>query len=435
MKRYALKKLEEWKNKENRKPLLLQGARQVGKTWLLKEFGKECFENTAYVSFYDNEAAKNIFKETYNLDNIISALEVVCDTKIVAGKTLIILDEIQECDRAFNALKFFNENAKDYHIAVAGSLLGVAVKHKKLSFPVGQVDFLTLYPLSFCEFLEAMGQQFMVNHIVQKNTGVITMIAETYTNMLRTYMFVGGMPEVVKTFVDTKNYEAVREIQNAIIKGHENDFAKYTKPSDVARIRNVWNSIPAQLAKENKKFTYADVKDKARGRDYQNALEWLSISGLIHLVHKISKPDLPLAGYEDATSFKAYMIDTGLLCAKAGLSMQTVVEGNKLFEEFKGALTEQYVLQELVTMPNLPVAYWKAKADAELDFVIQYEDKIIPIEVKSSSRVQAKSLRFYREKYAPAKSVRTSLRPYNYHDGLYEVPLYMMENLLDIIAD
>ena len=205
MKRYALKKLEEWKNKENRKPLLLQGARQVGKTWLLKEFGKKCFENTAYVSFYDNEAAKNIFKETYNLDNIISALEVVCDTKIVAGKTLIILDEIQECDRAFNALKFFNENAKDYHIAVAGSLLGVAVKHKKLSFPVGQVDFLTLYPLSFCEFLEAMGQQFMVNHIVQKNTGVITMIAETYTNMLRTYMFVGGMPEAVKTFVDTKN--------------------------------------------------------------------------------------------------------------------------------------------------------------------------------------------------------------------------------------
>lgn len=434
MNRYALKDLKKWKDKRNRKPLLLQGARQVGKTWLLKEFGKESFQNTAYVSFYDNDDAKAIFDGRYNLDNIIASLEVVCGTKIEPGKTLIILDEIQECDRAFNALKFFNENAKQYHIAVAGSLLGVAVKHKQLAFPVGQVDFLTLYPLSFCEFLDAIGQNLMVQNILQSNIDVITKLSDMYVNYLRQYMFIGGMPEAVKVFIDTNSYEQVREVQNAIITGHENDFVKYTEPANVARIRAVWNSIPAQLAKENKKFVYADVNANARSRDFQEALEWLSMSGLIYLVHRIEKPSLPLVGYKDATAFKVYMIDSGLLAAKAGLSVRTVVEGNRLFEEFKGALTEQYVLQELVQTRSFMITYWKSKADAEVDFVVQHDERIIPIEAKAAKNLRAQSLKVYRKKYEPYISIRTSLAGYEINEGLYNIPLYMIENILAIIA-
>ncbi len=434
MKRYALKMLEKWKDKPNRKPLLLQGARQVGKTWLLKEFGRTCFKNMAYVSFYDNSEAKAIFESTYNLANIISALEIVCGTRIVPGKTLIVLDEIQECERAVNALKFFNENAKQYHIAVAGSLLGVALNHQKMSFPVGQIDLLTLYPLSFCEFLDAVGQGLMAQNIFQRNAPVINTLTESYTNLLRQYMFIGGMPEAVQTFIDTNNYESVREVQNAILVGYENDFVKYTDPVNVARIRAVWNSVPAQLAKENKKFVYTDVKTGARSREYQEALEWLKMSGLVHIIHNISKPDLPMAGYEEANAFKVYMMDSGLLCAKSGLSLSTILDGHRLFEEFKGALTEQYVLQELVQMQNISIAYWKSQAQAEIDFVIQFQEQVVPIEVKATYSIQAKSMQWYRKKYQPAMAVRTSLRPYESNDGLYNVPLYMVEALLGIIA-
>ena len=429
MKRYALENLKNWKNSPNRKPLVIRGARQVGKTWLMRKFTKESYKKTAYISFVDTPDAKNIFEGNYNLNNILLGLNVLTGVQITPKDTLIILDEIQECERALNALKFFNENAPDYHIIAAGSLLGVAVRQKQFSFPVGQVDFLNLYPLSFCEFLEAIGEKQVSELILDNKWEILKNFQDKCINLLKQYMFVGGMPEVVKFFADNKDMTEVRKIQNAILTGYAEDFSKYTESSNVAKITAVWNSIPTQLAKENKKFTYKDIQSGARAREYEAAVEWLALTGLVYIVHKITKPDLPISGYEDSSAFKMYMIDTGLLCAKALLEAKTIIEGNRIFEEFKGALTEQYVLQELKIKDNLPIAYWGTDSGtAEVDFVIQDKEKIIPIEVKASVNLKAKSLASYRQKYNPQKVIRTSLAGFEENNGLFNIPLYMIKN-------
>ena len=296
MKRYALEQLKDWKNSKIRKPLLVQGARQVGKTWLLKEFGKECYENTAYVNFYDTPEAHNVFEGSYNVANIISALGSITNEQIVPGKTLIILDEIQECERALNALKFFKENAPQYHIAVAGSLLGVALNHNKMSFPVGQVDFMTLHPLSFCEFLEAVGKEVLAKNIQENNIDVLRMLHNDSVQLLKQYMVIGGMPEAVKTFIETRDYESAQKIHKDILVSYQNDFAKYTTGNNAAKIMAVWNSVPVQLAKQTRKtkrFFFSDVFPGARSRNLEDAIEWLRLSALIHLVPKVSKPSLP----------------------------------------------------------------------------------------------------------------------------------------------
>ncbi len=432
MKRYAFEQLKEWKENPNRKPLVIRGARQVGKTWLMREFAKECYAKVAYISFVDTPDAKNIFEGNYNLDNILLGLNVLTNVQITPNDTLIIIDEIQECERALNALKFFKENAPDYHIIAAGSLLGVAVRQKQFSFPVGQVDFLNLYPLSFCEFLDAIGENQLSELILDKNWAVLQNFQDKCINLLKQYMFVGGMPEAVKSFAENKDMAEVRRLQNAIIVGYKEDFSKYTESYNVPKINAVWNSLPTQLAKENKKFTYKDVQKGARAREYEAAIEWLTLTGLVYKIHKITKPDLPISGYEEASAFKLYMIDTGLLCAKAMLDAKTIIEGNKIFEEFKGALTEQYVLQELKIKDNLPIAYWGTdNGMAEIDFVIQDKDMVIPIEVKATVNLKAKSLASYRQKYNPIKAVRTSLAGFEENNGLFNIPLYMIENLVE----
>lgn len=431
MKRHAFRKLEEWKNSTSRKPLVIRGARQVGKTWLMKAFAREYYKKTAYISFVDTPDAKNIFDGNYNLDNMLLGMGVLTKTKITPNDTLIILDEIQECERALNALKFFKENAPDYHIMAAGSLLGVAVRQKNFSFPVGQVDFLNLYPLSFCEFLDAVGETELSELIYNGNRSILAAFQNKCVNLLKQYMVVGGMPEAVKSFASDKDMLAVRRIQNAILTGYTEDFSKYTESSNVPKITAVWNSLPAQLAKENRKFMYKDVQKGARAREYENAVDWLDLTGLVYKIKKITKPDLPIAGYEDASSFKLYMLDTGLLCAKAMLEPGVIIEGDRIFEEFKGALTEQYVLQELKTYDNLPVSYWGTdNGTAEIDFVVQKSNLVIPVEVKASVNLKAKSLASYRQRYNPAVSIRTSLAGFEINNGLYNIPLYMMENAL-----
>lgn len=437
MKRYALEQLKDWKNSKIRKPLLVQGARQVGKTWLLKEFGKECYENTAYVNFYDTPEAHNVFEGSYNVANIISALGSITNEQIVPGKTLIILDEIQECERALNALKFFKENAPQYHIAVAGSLLGVALNHNKMSFPVGQVDFMTLHPLSFCEFLEAVGKEVLAKNIQENNIDVLRMLHNDSVQLLKQYMVIGGMPEAVKTFIETRDYESAQKIHKDILVSYQNDFAKYTTGNNAAKIMAVWNSVPVQLAKQTRKtkrFFFSDVFPGARSRNLEDAIEWLRLSGLIHLVPKVSKPSLPLAGYVESGVFKVYMIDTGLLSTMSGLAAKTVIDGDRIFQEFKGALTEQYVLQELV-LNDIRLNYWASESDSEIDFMFQYESDIVPVEAKANISLQAKSLHVYRQKYNPKFSVRTSLAGYEANNGLYNIPLYMIGNVLRIISE
>lgn len=431
MKRYAFDQLTIWQNNPNKKPMIIQGARQVGKTWLMKEFGRTYYDKVAYISFNDNEEAKAIFESSYDVDNIIFALGILTGARITQKDTLIILDEIQESERALNALKFFKENAPQYHILAAGSLLGVAVKQKKMSFPVGQVEFLSLYPLSFCEFLDAIGENDLCKLIFDKNITLIKAFKDRYIMLLKQYMFVGGMPEAVSAFVKNKDFDEVREIQRQILLGYENDFSKYIESFHVARVKAVWNSLPSQLSKENKKFAYHLVAPSARAREYETAIEWLVLCGLVYKVSRISKPSLPLTGYEDGSIFKLFIIDCGLLCAKSFLDAKTIIDGNRIFEEFKGSLTEQYVLQEMKLRKDLPIAYWTPDVgNAEIDFVFQYGEEIIPLEVKSTTNLMAKSLASYRRRYGQKTALRTSLADFEINEGLYNIPLYMIENIL-----
>ncbi len=424
MKRDAIEYLESWKSKPNRKPLIIRGARQVGKTWLMKEFARFNYRDVAYVNFESSKILKSLFVEDFDINRILLAIEIETNVKISAQYTLIIFDEIQEAEGGITSLKYFHEEASQYHIIAAGSLLGVTL-HQHTSFPVGKVEFLDLYPLSFPEFLVAAGQKQLLILLKSKDWKSIKVFKKRYIQLLKQYYFTGGMPEVVSEFLKTNDFAEVRKIQNRILEGYEQDFSKHAPAMIVPRIRTLWNSIPAQLAKENRKFIYSVVKKGARAKDFELALSWLSNSGLIYKVHRIAKPGIPLKAYEDFGAFKLFIFDVGLLAAMSGVSAKTIIDGNVIFEEFKGALTEQFVLQQLRSLSLRSIYYWSAsKSSAEIDFIVQKEDVVIPIEVKAEENLQAKSLKLFAQKYPETKPVRISMSDFREESWLTNLPLY-----------
>lgn len=433
MKRAQLENLIKWKQSIRRKPLIIRGARQVGKTWLMKEFGKRNYEKIAYINFESNKRLASIFQDDFDIHRILLALQIETGTLIDSSNTLIILDEIQEAPGALTSLKYFNENAPEYHIISAGSLLGVALNQPN-SFPVGKVDFLDLYPLNFSEFLEALNEKALVDLLASQDWKLITAFKTKYIQLLKQYYYVGGMPEAVFSFSKHKDVKEVREIQEQLLIAYEQDFSKHAPADIVPRIRMLWNSIPAQLAKENKKFVYGAVKQGARARDYELAISWLVDCGLIHKVNRITKAGMPLKAYQDNNAFKVFMVDIGLLGAMASLDSKTVLEGNRIFEEFKGALTEQYTLQQLNSHEDLSVYYWSADGgSAEVDFLIQYQQHVVPIEVKVAENLQAKSLRVYSQKYKPLIALRTSMSDYRIEEWLINLPLYALSQITRVI--
>lgn len=432
MKRTEAAELIKWKNSNNRKPLIIRGARQVGKTWLMKAFGREEYTQCAYVNFESNKALKNIFEDDFNISRIITALQIETGLTIGAGNTLIILDEIQEAPGALTSLKYFHENAPEYHVISAGSLLGVAL-NRHTSFPVGKVDFIDLYPLNFTEFLEVAGEKPLLDLLKSKDWPLIKTFRLKYIQLLKQYYYIGGMPEAVLSFTGNNDFNEVRAIQKRILAAYEQDFSKHAPNEIVPRIRMLWNAIPAQLAKENKKFIYGIIKQGARAKDYELAMSWLIDCGLIHKVNRVNKPGIPLKAYEDFSAFKLFMVDVGLLGALVDIDIKTLLNGNDLFEEFKGALTEQFVLQQLVTDKELAVYYWSAEnATAEIDFLIQYSGQIIPLEVKAEENLKAKSLKVFCEKYKPATAIRTSMSDFRKEDWLTNLPLYAISELSEL---
>ena len=427
MERYAIKQLIDWKNKKNHKPLIIQGARQVGKTWLMQEFGKKYYEQVAYINFDVDMKSRDIFNTDYDTERLIMDIGLATKTKINQENTLIIFDEIQECPRALTSLKYFRENAPQYDIIVAGSLLGVAC-HEGTGFPVGKVSFMNLFPLSFEEFLLAMGEGRFVELLNKKDFKTIKLFNNKYEKLLKQYCYVGGMPEIVQDFVENKDFESVRNLQKEILSAYEEDFTKHIPTNTVAKIRLLWKSIPAQLSKENKKFIYGAAKEGARARDFEAALSWLINSGLVYRVNKITKPDLPITAYEDFNSFKLFVLDVGLLGAMTDLQADTIIDGNRIFEEFKGAIAEQYVLQQFKTIKDLPVFYWSNETSrAEIDFVIQIKSDVVPVEVKAERNLQAKSLKVYMEKFKPNYAIRTSMADYKKTNSLIDIPIYAIE--------
>lgn len=424
MKRYAMQQLIEWKNKPNRKPLILKGARQVGKTWLMKEFGRTQFQKVAYVTFFNNQRMKRVFDDDYDIQRILMNINIEAKVEVTPGDTLIILDEIQEAPRALEALKYFCENAPEYPVVAAGSLLGVAI-HDGVSFPVGKVDTLELHPMCFREFLEAMGETALADLLGRGEPSMLGDFREKYIFWLKNYYYVGGMPEAVGFFAEHKDYVEVRNIQRALLAQYEDDFGKHAGNSELARIRMVWNSIPMQLAKENKKFFFGQIKAGARMKDYEIAIEWLLDCGLISKVYRVSKPAIPLKAYIDFSAFKLYMLDVGLLGALSELDAASILEGNDIYVEFKGALTEQYVLQELVCRNSYtPYYYTSESGKYEIDFMIQKGKQVIPIEVKAETNLHAKSLKAYQEKFSAEFAVRTSMMDYRKENWLTNLPLY-----------
>lgn len=429
MKRNAIKELYEWKENNGRKPLVILGARQVGKTWLMKEFGKEAYKKCAYVNFEDNDDLRGLFEHDFDIQRIIANLQWATDVTIDED-TLIILDEIQEAPRGITALKYFQEKKTQYHVIAAGSLLGIAM-HKNDSFPVGKVDFMHLYPLSFYEFLNAIGEKKMVDLLQAKDWTMLTMVRAKFEERLRQYYFVGGMPAAVLAFVSDGDLNNVRTIQKSIIEAYERDFSKHAPAIEVPRIRMVWHSIPSQLSKENRKFIYGMIKEGARAKDFELAIEWLKDAGLIYKVNRCKKAQLPLAAYEDFSAFKMFLSDIGLMGAMSNIPVQSLLNGNMLFSDFKGALTEQFVLQQMKTNQSLSIYYWSAdNSRGEIDFLVQQEEKVIPIEVKAEENLQAKSLRMFVERNPGLKGCRFSMSPYREQDWLVNYPLYSVLTIL-----
>lgn len=429
MKRNAIKELYEWKENNDRKPLVILGARQVGKTWLMKKFGKEAYKKCAYVNFEDNDDLRGMFEHDFDIQRIIANLQWATDVTIDED-TLIILDEIQEAPRGITALKYFQEKASQYHVIAAGSLLGIAM-HKNDSFPVGKVDFMNLYPLSFYEFLNAIGEKKMVDLLQAKDWTMLTMVRAKFEERLRQYYFVGGMPAAVLAFVNDGDLNKVRTIQKSIIEAYERDFSKHAPAIEVPRIRMVWHSIPSQLSKENRKFIYGMIKEGARAKDFELAIEWLKDAGLIYKVNRCKKAQLPLAAYEDFSAFKMFLSDIGLMGAMSNIPVQSLLNGNMLFSDFKGALTEQFVLQQMKTNQSLSIYYWSAdNSRGEIDFLVQQEEKVIPIEVKAEENLQAKSLRMFVERNPGLKGCRFSMSPYREQDWLVNYPLYSVLTIL-----
>ena len=433
MYREKIEELKKWKESKRRKPLIIRGARQVGKTWLMKEFGSKYYEKCAYINFDDNETIERIFEGDLNTDRIIEELTIETGIKIEPENTLIIFDEIQETPKALKALKYFCENARDYHIISAGSLLGVAM-HSGTSFPVGKVEYLDLAPLSYFEFLEAMGEKELLKILKNNDFKKIHVFELKFKQLLKTYFYVGGMPEVVSAFIENRDWEEVRIIQKTILDNYEQDFSKHAPNNIVPRIRQLWNNIPTQLAKENKKFIYGLVSNGARAREYELALSWLIDCGLIYQIGRVQTAKIPLSAYQDFSAFKLYLLDVGLLSAMAGIDAKTLLEGNKVFTEFKGSITEQFVLCQLKQCTNLNVFYWSAdKGVAELDFITQIESNIVPIEVKAEENLQAKSLKSFVQKYDTKMNVRTSMSDYRKEEWLTNIPLYCIGNIVEIL--
>ncbi len=429
MYRAAIEKLYKWKESRHRKPLIIEGARQVGKTWLMKEFGSKAYDDIVYINFDSNSGMAELFASDLNTDRLLMGMELYAGRKIDPDHTLLIFDEVQEVPRALSSLKYFYENAPQYHIICAGSLLGIAL-HQGTSFPVGKVDFLSLYPLSFKEFLTATAGERFAILLDQQDYQMITAFKQTYIDALKQYYFVGGMPEAVKSFVDEKDFNEVRAIQKRILAAYEQDFSKHAPIEIVPKIRMVWNSIPSQLAKENKKFIYGLVREGGRAKEYEAAIMWLCDCGLVHKVSRVNAAGIPLRAYEDLKAFKLFMVDVGLLGCMAGLRQRTLLDGNDLFMEFKGALTEQYVCQQLKTMDDIGVYYYtNDRGSCEVDFIVDTGEQIVPMEVKAEVNLKAKSLKTYREKFNPEISVRTSMADYKKEDWLLNLPLYAVEEL------
>ena len=426
MYRKLIEDLKKWKSSAHRKPLIIQGARQTGKTWIMQEFGRTEYKQVAYLFCQENPALESLFNQPFDVERMINGFQMLCGFKIIPEDTLIILDEIQEIPKALTSLKYFCERCPEYHIICAGSLLGIAL-HKDNSFPVGKVNFLNLYPLSFTEFLTATGKQQMAELILNKNqdSALLSSFSENYKEALRLYFYIGGMPEAVSTWIETNDFKEVRRVQKEILLAYEKDVSKHTSSEMANKIEQVWNSLPGQLAKENKKFLYSAVKESARAREYENAINWLKNAGLITKVHRVTKPGIPLKGYEDFDAFKIFIHDIGLLCSMTELSAKTLLEGNKLFTEFKGSLTEQYVCQQLLSEVGVVPYYWSAKdAKSEIDFLVQMDENIVPIEVKAEINLQAKSLKQYRENHNPEMAFRFSLSDFADHGCLKDIPLY-----------
>lgn len=429
MYRIAIEKLYKWKNSKRRKPLIIEGARQVGKTWLMKEFGKQAYADTVYINFDSNSRMADLFSADLDTDRLIMGLELYAGRKINPENTLLIFDEVQEVPRALASLKYFYENAPQYHIVCAGSLLGIAL-HQGTSFPVGKVDFLKLYPLSFSEFLMATGNERFAELLKNQDYEMITSFKQTYIDALKHYYFVGGMPEAVQSFAESKDFNEVRAIQKRILAAYEQDFSKHAPNEIVPKIRMLWNSIPSQLARENKKFIYGLVREGGRAREYETAIMWLSDCGLVHKVSRVNAAGIPLKAYEDLKAFKIFIVDVGLLGCMTGLRQRTLLDGDDLFVEFKGALTEQYVCQQLKTIDDLGIYYYtNDRGSCEIDFVVDTGEQIVPIEVKAETNLRAKSLKTYRERFEPELSVRTSMADYKKEDWLLNLPLYAIENI------
>ena len=433
MYRIKINELIKWKSSTNRKPLIIRGARQVGKTWLMKEFGKNYYEKCAYINFDDNTRMQKLFEGDFDLDKIIQGLKIESGVNIEPNNTLIILDEIQETPKALKALKYFCENAREYHIVSAGSLLGVAI-HGGTSFPVGKVDFLDLTPLSFFEFLKALNENELLELLENNDFDMINVFNTKIQELLKLYYYIGGMPEVVNAYVENRDLLEVRKIQKTLLEDYEQDFSKHAPSNIIPRIRQLWNNIPTQLAKENKKFIYGLVREGARAREYEIALSWLIDCGLIYQVNRVNNSKIPLSAYQDFSAFKLYLLDVGLLGAMAEVDTKTLLEGNEIFEEFKGSLTEQYVLCQLKECTDLNVFYWSSDTGtAELDFITQIGRNNIPIEVKSGENLQAKSLKTFVQKYNTNVNVRTSMSNYRKDDWVINIPLYSIGNIKKII--
>lgn len=440
MERKTLSKLSKWKDKKNRKPLLITGVRQCGKTYLIKEFGKKEFEDVAYFNFDGNTGLKSVFDYDFDVERIIDELaNVVYGKKIVNGKTLVVFDEIQDCPRAIQSLKYFCENMSELHIIAAGSLLGVALRKEGISFPVGKVDRIEMYPMSFEEFVIADGGEKFINGI--NKFAFERELSETYTipleKYLKNYYIVGGMPEAVQTWIDTHDYKEVEEVQDRILKDYADDFGKHTTVDTATKVRLIWDAIPSQIARDNNKFIFSHVKKGARSKDLEDALEWLVNAGIAYKLNLVSNPELPLSGMADNTYFKVYMSDVGLLRRKSNVNYRTILDGDTVYIHFKGALTENYIMTQLKCM-GVESYFWRTKTDAEVDFISDYEGILLPIEVKSADNTKAKSLHMFCNRYNPKMAIKTSLK--NVGDNMdgethvWSIPLYIIFRLKEYVA-
>ena len=437
MYRKVIEDLKKWKNKKDRLPLILRGARQVGKTWILQEFGKECFEDVLYINFENAGSIADLFEENIDPKRIIEYLSAYHHKKIEPQKTLIIFDEIQEFPRALTALKYFAEETPEYAICCAGSLLGVFL-HDKVSFPVGKVDFLELQPLDFEEFLIANNETALINIIKENKLEQLpSLIADKLKDYLKKYFVIGGMPRVVKKWIEEKDFEVVETVQRGILEAYERDFLKHADSNTATKIQYVWNSIPSQLAKENRKFIYGVVRDGARAREYENSINWLKDTGLIRILNKVKCGDKqPLKAYEDLKSFKIYLLDIGLLRVLCELPYETIIEKDAIYNEFNGLLTEQFVLQELENIKKInTIYYWANEFQSEVDFVFSYKNLILPVEAKAGINVKAQSLKVYMKEYKPKFAIRYSLLNIKFDNNILNIPLYAIWNTENYIKE